>query len=1115
MKMRLSIALAFLLVSKMSFAQELPDVIPPSPTAAELMKYGDIPVSLYTGTPNINIPIHEISINGYTLPISLSYHASGIRVSDVGSNVGLGWSLNAGGVLGVNKVGANDEVDLVGYTANEKQTFYNRVKSGSLDKFNLNHINLESYIDLIAADILQNHFDYEPDIYTYNFGQTSGKFLKATDDEYYTYPFDKLKIIKEPQGTGETGYKWKLVSKDGTEFFFGSDVSPMTLAQGNEVYLINDGLIGGNPDPAYYFPTSWYLRKVKRPGVDNDIEITYVSKDERYQVLPSATVGWNQDNGNVFLDTTSPVQNDEHQYDGLSRIDEITAPNTIIRFYHNINRNDMNAGKLLSKIEVINSNSSQVIKTFTLTYENTTDRVFLKTVQETGKPAYEFEYYSGLPNRFSKAQDHWGYYNNENNTHLIPEPDHPDIWRTLPTIVNSANAANRETNKDVMHYGSLKEIVYPTGGRTVFTYSANKFSESRFAFEEEATETQTNTTVTSSGTQNPITQTIQLAKAEDVTFNIDYTNYLVPPGNNDGDALNPIIQVKNLSTNAVTTWKATDKNENEFINDNVSLNTKKISYSETLSLAAGSYQIIANVECSQFGCMGSIIPQSKVSFQYTSALTYPDERGAYTGGIRIQNIKNYTDATSGSLALEKNYDYGKGDGFSSGHLKYRHVYAHNYLKSDPYDPNTNGCLIYHESFTFTSTDQFTQGINSGHIGYKQVTEYLSVGEQGKTVYNYRYVVPQGPTGIYPYAPFYGDLFMNGMLEKSAVFKGSTNNYTKIAETENTYTISTSNKKTFEGIKIGHYMNQDDSCGPVNDDQIVSSVYTNDSKWYYLSQTIDTQYDEAGSNPRISTTNYYYDNADHIQLTRTETTNSEGKTITTSSLYPDDLKTASTLQDNSPINGGTLGTYYAAADRLKADDLFQIATPIQVETTVKDGATVLSETIQRTNFSEPHTDMVLPNNIQVVKGAYNASTNPLETKIEFLSYYDNGNVKEVKKTNGTTIVYLWGYKERYPVAKVENATISALEATLSPAELTAVKEGTYDQSTMINTLNKIRLGLTDAMVSTYTYDPLVGVTSMTDPKGYVMYYEYDGLNRLEFIKDADGNLVSENKYNYKN
>jgi len=64
------------------------------------------------------------------------------------------------------------------------------------------------------------------------------------------------------------------------------------------------------------------------------------------------------------------------------------------------------------------------------------------------------------------------------------------------------------------------------------------------------------------------------------------------------------------------------------------------------------------------------------------------------------------------------------------------------------------------------------------------------------------------------------------------------------------------------------------------------------------------------------------------------------------------------------------------------------------------------------------------------------------------------------------------------------------------------------------LNDLRTALPNAQVSTYTYDPLIGVTSITDPRGETIYYEYDNFNRLEHVKDAQGNILSKNKYNFK-
>lgn len=63
------------------------------------MEYSEIPVSLYTGVPDISIPIYTIRVGNYSLPISLRYHASGIKVGQEASRIGLGWSIHAGGAI--------------------------------------------------------------------------------------------------------------------------------------------------------------------------------------------------------------------------------------------------------------------------------------------------------------------------------------------------------------------------------------------------------------------------------------------------------------------------------------------------------------------------------------------------------------------------------------------------------------------------------------------------------------------------------------------------------------------------------------------------------------------------------------------------------------------------------------------------------------------------------------------------------------------------------------------------------------------------------------------------------------------------------------------------------
>ncbi len=106
MKLRFLLAITSVLFSSVNvFAQSVAEgqkiraVIPPAPTAAALGAYAEYPSDGFSGVPGISVPLYELKLNGFTLPISLSYNASGIKVGEVASWVGLGWSLNAGGVI--------------------------------------------------------------------------------------------------------------------------------------------------------------------------------------------------------------------------------------------------------------------------------------------------------------------------------------------------------------------------------------------------------------------------------------------------------------------------------------------------------------------------------------------------------------------------------------------------------------------------------------------------------------------------------------------------------------------------------------------------------------------------------------------------------------------------------------------------------------------------------------------------------------------------------------------------------------------------------------------------------------------------------------------------------
>jgi hypothetical protein len=100
--------------------------VPPSPNAASLGKYCEVPVDKSTGVPNINIPLIDLNEGGIDLSISVSYHAGGIRVQDEATFVGLGWSLNAGGVITRTMRGLPDDMNN-GYIQNSERVPWSNI----------------------------------------------------------------------------------------------------------------------------------------------------------------------------------------------------------------------------------------------------------------------------------------------------------------------------------------------------------------------------------------------------------------------------------------------------------------------------------------------------------------------------------------------------------------------------------------------------------------------------------------------------------------------------------------------------------------------------------------------------------------------------------------------------------------------------------------------------------------------------------------------------------------------------------------------------------------------------------------------------------------------------
>ncbi len=444
-------------------SSNIQNVALPSPTAASIKKFEDYPINYATGVPQISIPLYVASSRKLSIPISLSYHASGVRVEEVPGWVGSGWSLNAGGAIVRSVRGLPDE-QTKGYLEEGDHAHDFESTPGSTQyKF----------------DVVTGVVDAEPDDFSISAPGLSGKFTFKYDGTIVLLPHQNLEIEADLTSISGEIAKFTVTKEDGTVY---------TFAEREETYMASINKSGGDPGyiPARTYTSSWYLTKIESPYGDDEITLSYENSGltTDYTVTMSTNRTNNLSHSTCTIsEVDTDIQNTNKTYNRFLKT--ITTPTEKIHF----DRDDtfgLSTKSRLESILVETADSAVRIKKYVLDTDTVGNRLTLAGVKEFGAtdsdalPAYELEYYDTytLPAFNSYAIDHWGYYNGEtsNNTYI------PEVYVTETS--STLSGADRDPVFAYAVTGSLKKVTLPTGGNTSFVYELNDYYKNSTAKKE-------------------------------------------------------------------------------------------------------------------------------------------------------------------------------------------------------------------------------------------------------------------------------------------------------------------------------------------------------------------------------------------------------------------------------------------------------------------------------------------------------------------------------------------------------------------------------------------------------------------------------------------------------
>ncbi|PVD50042.1 hypothetical protein DC498_22240 [Terrimonas sp.] len=1128
-------------------------------------KYGGVDLGLSTGTININIPITENTSTNLKVSVSLSYSTNGFRVDELAGRVGVGWSFNAGGVITRTVFGSVDESSTrMALPANFPQMsrglidYMEAISSGEWNgpdgqpdvfSFNFNGYSGKFILDENLNPLLLNYSNLKIEK---DFSSTDWNF-KITGPDGVQYFFggenarERTKKITAGAGCGRNitvfiptaWYLKKIVHPNNDEIIFTYSTTAFTYSTGIQ-QAIYERDNSQQPSACAGF-------EVTPPLLNNTICENILQSEGVLLTEINSTVG-----EKITFTYADRSDGDDKLLTGINVYQP--GQTTIFRSF-TLNYQYGIATSFKNSFSTGNNKLTYWPFLLSLMEQNNDGTL-------SRKHSFVYKDINALPPRLSFAQDHFGFFNGKNNTTLIPVPSTLTWQSKLPLAT-----ANREVDPDFAKKGLLCSITYPTGGKDSIEYEANQIYQSVTTY---PAQTSVNISATNLEYHGGAGTTNYSANAV-VSYNQEVTliGQCVSNSTTGGDPIHDQSTISLIDeTNAVVFTKTIFPGQN--FSEILAL-TSGHTYRVKINSNGDNVTGIGTL----FYRSGNVTTQSvnvnTGGVRVARVLTYDNISNTPT----IKKYLYYKLSTPGISSGGISYappQYEKylsvlipcmsgretGDEGTTGMIN---CDVQTYSFYSMYSNTLNNIYVYSSApITYSDViESFGDNFENGGIEHKYLLnpDEPSYSLVGNTI------LLGGPLSSYAWR--------NSRELYQHTFKLQGSNYVPVKKVFFSYKedsrINADFQSYFANKKYAIYCdNNPGTPHPMEQNAYDLAVYSNFRKWVYLDTLKTWNYDINGQSYVEEVEITEYGNVAHALPTKQTTYKSDGISSYVKTWYPQDIALTGT-EETARL--GLISKYMIAA--VIQQQIFKGSTQLYSLKTGYNTFTnglILPQThsIQEMGFSLEERTKYFQYN------SYGKILEQSKTNDAKQSYiWDYNSVYPIAQVTNSPVADIahtsfeadskgnWTYtgtpaadataptgKKAFTIVNsANNITKSGLSTTTTyivsywkksgtvtvngttPTTGQTINGWTYYEHKVVNPsgglitvsgtsgiIDELRLYPASAQMTTYTYEPLIGMTSQCNANNKIIYYEYDSFGRLKTIRDQDRNVLKTMDYQYQ-